>query len=363
MWFKRNNLGILFILGFLWLGGIAPLAFAEEWTTLPTGHFYIHHVKGNQKIAELLSRKVEDVYGEVVSDLGYAPKAKISVYLCPTETCFREKQPYPERVPPWAVGVAYPSLNRIVMKSPWGVKGQVVDPVQLFKHEFAHIALEQALEPVGGAPRWLSEGFAMYQAKEWGLPEEEVLQEVALLDSFLPLSQLTRSFPADAATARIAYAQSLSLITYLMNEYGKEAFHRLIKNLGEGISPETALRRATGVELEVLEQNWRQALREKHSWIPIIASTTVLWFLATLIFIGAYLSKRRRAQKLEEIWEEEDRRSVVRGPLPVVSDEEPQALDPKDREDLGPSLSAGTARQVASTNPWTADHGPRTTDP
>jgi hypothetical protein len=145
----------------------------------------------------------------------------------------------------------------------------------------------------------------MYQAKEWGLPEEMTLQEVALLDTFIPLSRLTHSFPTDTAAARIAYAQSLSLIVYMMDEYGKQAFHRLIKNLGEGIDPETALRRATGVDLGTLEQNWRLALREKHSWIPIITSTTVLWGLITAMFFGAYLYKKKRAKKLEETWEEE----------------------------------------------------------
>jgi hypothetical protein len=145
----------------------------------------------------------------------------------------------------------------------------------------------------------------MYQAREWGLPKEAMLREAALLDTFIPLTELTRSFPREATQARIAYAQSLSLITYIINTYGKEAFHRLIKNLGEGVSPETALRRATGVELIILERDWQRALREKHSWIPVITSLTALWGLITIIFLGAYLCKKWRVREIEKTWEEE----------------------------------------------------------
>ncbi|HWP49206.1 MAG TPA: peptidase MA family metallohydrolase [Candidatus Limnocylindrales bacterium] len=303
----NSRIEILLILFFL--GGIGTLpAFAEEWKTRSTRHFYLHYLGENQKLVEFLSLKVDKIYEEVTEDLGYRPKAKISVYLCPTETCFKEKQPYSQDVPHWAVGVAYPSLNRIVMRSSLVINGQVLDPLQLFKHEFAHIALEQALESIGGAPRWLSEGFAMYEAKEWGVPEEMTLQEVALLENFIPLSELTLSFPSDAAQARIAYAQSLSLVTYILNTYGKDALHRLIKNLGEGVSPETALRRATGVDLNTLEQDWQRNLREKHSWIPVVTSITVLWGLITLIFFGAYLFKKRKMREIEKTWEEEDRK-------------------------------------------------------
>lgn len=302
---RGNNLGkvllILFLLGYR---GVLP-ALAEEGKTLPTRHFYLHYLVENQKLAELLSLKVDKIYQEVTEDLGYKPKAKVSVYLCPTEVCFKEKQPYSQDVPHWAVGVAYPSLNRIVMRSSLVIQGQVLDPVQLFKHEFAHIALEQALESIGGAPRWLSEGFAMYEAKEWGVPEEMTLQEVALLENFIPLSELTLSFPSDVARARIAYAQSLSLVTFILNTYGKDALHRLIKNLGEGISPETALRRATGVDLSTLERDWQRNLKEKHSWIPVVTSITVLWGFITLIFLGAYLFKKRRIREIEKTWEEE----------------------------------------------------------
>lgn len=191
----------------------------------------------------------------------------------------------------------------------------------------------------------------MYQAKEWGLPEEMTLQETALLDTFIPLSWLTHSFPANADAARVAYAQSLSLVTYIINEHGKDAFHRLIKNLREGVGPETALRRATGVELDTLERNWQSALREKYSWISVIASTTVLWGVITAIFFGAYLYKKKRTKAIEAIWEEEDSLSFASRPWSVV----------ENRRDLQDKNLANPVNPVYSHS-QTTNNEQRTTD-
>ncbi len=61
-----------------------------------------------------------------------------------------------------------------------------------------------------------------------------------------------------------------------------------------------------GIRWEEIEERWRNYLKLRFSWVPIITSTTTLWFLVTIVFIFGYLRKRRANRlKLEE-WERED---------------------------------------------------------
>lgn len=61
-----------------------------------------------------------------------------------------------------------------------------------------------------------------------------------------------------------------------------------------------------GIRFEELEEKWRNYVKLRFSWIPILTSTTTLWFLVTIAFILAYVRKRRENRlKLAE-WEREE---------------------------------------------------------
>ena len=44
---------------------------------------------------------------------------------------------------------------------------------------------------------------------------------------------------------------------------------------------------------EEFEEKWRNYLKVRFSWLPIVTSTTTLWFLVTVTFILAYIKKKR----------------------------------------------------------------------
>lgn len=244
------------------------------------------------------------------------PERKILVYLCPTPECFSQQQPSHVKLPEWAVGVAYPGLSRIVMRSALTASERgVVQPVEILKHEFAHIALEQALAEQGGAPRWLSEGFSMYEANQWTLHGQRVLEEAVLRDTFLPLTLLTTTFPANEEHARIAYAQSLSLVTFMFQAYGKYDFQEFIEYLREGMDTDTALLYATGRSLNSVEQEWRESLGKRPFWLTYLTHNGFFWFLLSLTFLLAYLIKRWKMKQIQQQWEMEELFEDASGPL------------------------------------------------
>ncbi len=297
---------IFWLLFALFLGH-SSLAAASSWDTLLLEHFYIHYQAVDSRIADRLARHAGDVYQNITNSVGYTSSRKIVVYLCPTPECFQQKQPLGTSVPEWAVGVAYPSLNRIVMRSALTLAEQgPIKPVEIFKHEVAHIILEQSLADRGGAPRWLSEGFSMYHARQWTVYGQRTIEEVTLRENFLPLAMLTTTFPADEQTARIAYAQSFSVVAFLLDEYGESIFRKFIENLQQGMDTDTALAYSAGVNVKRLELEWQAALKKRYSWISYLTNIGLFWFILSVGFLMVYVIKRRKVKHIREQWEAEE---------------------------------------------------------
>ena len=286
---------------------ISCSALAESWESLSTEHFYIHYHAVDRRIAQRIHRQSDTIYQKIAEDVTYAPKRKIAVYLCPDFECFQQQQPPSHKAPQWAVGLAYPHLNRIVMRSALKpAEGGRIKPIEIFRHEFAHIVLEQALAERGGAPRWLSEGFSMYHAKQWTVHGQRTIAEVTLRKRFIPLRFLTAGFPVDERAARIAYAQSFSLVAFLLHHEDRELFPKFIAALKRGEDTDTALRASFSMSLEELEQRWQASLEKRYSWVGYLSNSGLFWFVMSLIFLLAYVLKRRRVKHIHQRWEEEE---------------------------------------------------------
>lgn len=296
----------------LTIGNVSDSLAASSWQTLSLPRFYLHYQPSDARIAQAIAAQADEMYQTITTDVGYLPKQKITVYLCPTPECFQQQQPSSVKLPDWAVGAAYPGFSRILIRSALTrqEKGQI-KPLDIFKHELAHIVLEQALTDNGGAPRWLSEGFSMYHARQWTMSGQRTIEEVTLKNAFIPLSILTISFPVDENAARIAYAQSFSLVAFLLNDerYGKRVFHTFIANLKQGIDANSALLSAAGVSLERLEAEWRASLQYRYSWFNYLANRGLFWFLLSLSFFAIYLIKRRKVKQIQAQWEIEEKRN------------------------------------------------------
>ncbi len=83
----------------------------------------------------------------------------------------------------------------------------------------------------------------------------------------------------------------------MLGEYGQGPFGRLIGLLGQGWSFTSALEEAYDSSLAEIEDKWRQDLKLRYTWIPLITGAATFWFLASLLFILAYLKKRRRKRE------------------------------------------------------------------
>jgi len=303
---------ILFCIILAFMCALAPcLSVASDARTIETSHFVFYFHEKEHGLAASLAAQAERIRGEIVEDLGLDFDEVTTVYLAHSLKEYAEIQPR-GWVPTWSAAVAYPSLNLIIMKSPRVMKGGHMDLDKVFKHELTHIAVGRAFRGREEVPRWLDEGLAMYESREWSFSRVSSMTKAVLTDSLIPLSEITSSFPREVARAELAYSQSFYLISFLVSKFGKEDFHRFIREYTRGGDLKGILLKVYGIGWDDFEEEWKGYLRLRFSWIPILTSTTTLWFLITLVFILGYARKKRAQRMLYEQWEQEDNDLLAR---------------------------------------------------
>jgi hypothetical protein len=279
MAFKKTAfLTLLFVLFLL-----SPVQALHKSETL---FFNFYYEKKSLPISSLI-KNADPAAFKVKELTGFAPREKIDVFIAADKKEFKQFQPENSKVPDWAVGVAFPSQNRMIL-----LKKKNTGLAPVFRHELNHILLGQTFRGKEKVPRWLDEGLAMIVAGEWNLSNMATMTGAVLSGSVIPMEDLTTHFPYEESRARIAYAQSFYFISFLKGKFGDDS------NL--------AIRKTYYLDWWEVKDLWRQYLRLRFNWIPLITSTGFLWFVASIIFVIGYFHKKRKGRlKLKE-WEEEE---------------------------------------------------------
>jgi tetratricopeptide (TPR) repeat protein len=133
--------------------------------------------------------------------------------------------------------------------------------VSVLRHELAHSFV--ASRTGGNCPTWLHEGIAQWL--EGGDPsrEDSGLRSAARASRLIPLISLEGPFQdLSEADATLAYAQSLSVVAYLLRTRGEDGIRRLLAALGDRIPSEEALPVAVGLSYAELQQAWQAELHK-----------------------------------------------------------------------------------------------------
>jgi len=131
------------------------------------------------------------------------------------------------------------------------------------------------------------------------------MTRAVLTNSMIPLSDLTHTFPDNPRDLQLAYAQSFYLVSFLITRFGRQSFHTFIRLYSQEKNLEKTLYQVYSLNLEELEKEWVKFLKMRFSWVPLITSSTTLWFIITVIFVYGYINKKRKMKLTLQQWEEE----------------------------------------------------------
>jgi len=295
-----NVLSVLFFL-------IIPhTVIAAQWKKIVLPHFEILYVSRDEHYAEILNGVLEGIRDRIVSDMGEVEHDRVKVYIVPTHALMAVIKPPGGNVPPWAAAVAYWERNLILIRSPRLLGGKRKDIVKTAAHEMSHVLLGRAVGRGFLLPRWLNEGFAMYEAGEWNIWDTTSMMWASATNSFYSFEELSGGFPAGEHNARVAYLQSISVISYLLDKHGRETFISFIRGLRKYKNLNYSLKMNYGFTMKQLEKRWLKKARITYAWIPIGTSVSTLWFVLTWLLVAGYMRKRMTTKRKLRQWEEEE---------------------------------------------------------
>lgn len=128
--------------------------------------------------------------------------------------------------------------------------GQGLDR-RIIVHESAHMLMREAVgEKALDIPSWLDEGFASYVE-----PNARVRDSRELRDSALPLRGMN-NVSGTPRTIGLFYQKSLSVFAFLIEEYGRDNFRRLVDVLADGETVDGALLEVYGFDVDGLDDRW-----------------------------------------------------------------------------------------------------------
>jgi hypothetical protein len=213
----------------------------------------------------------------------------------------------------WTGGQAFPDYGAIMI----GIEVDNLDwGERTVAHELGHLVVGQLVYgPFGWLPTWLSEGIAMNAEGELTENFQDSLDSAVSNDVLFSVRSIASAFPADSDEAILCYAESHSIVKFLIDNYGSEKFLDLLNLFKQGATDDEALSQVYGFDTDGLNGNWRTSFglgpqptvtlapmstpspvgNEFKLSAPYIALITIVVVLSALtVFLGFTLIRRWR---------------------------------------------------------------------
>ncbi|MCC7117508.1 MAG: hypothetical protein IT310_03195 [Anaerolineales bacterium] len=233
----------------IWLDSV------HDWKQVSNADVRIHYYEKDKSFADtMLAAAVEGLRRDK-EQAGMIPSGVIDIYVYPNYQDLQDAILYE---PSWTGGQAFSEFNIIIMglsgsDSNWD-KNTVI-------HELTHVLVgRNAFSCIGSRPQWLEEGLAMYSEGALDAGMQNMLDQAIQAKSLITLRSLNSSFSELSDKANLSYAQSYSVVTFLIKEYGQEKMSALLKALSDAKSIDEALREVYGFDTDGLDSAWRESV-------------------------------------------------------------------------------------------------------
>jgi hypothetical protein len=262
---------------------------------LDRGRFTVLHYASDGTLAEAMIRSAVER-----DSFPWLPRTSshIVIMIAPDADVFREWAG--RSAFPWTAALTFVAQHRIVVQG-HRAAGEVGDPLQVLRHELAHVALHDYLGDL--PPRWFDEGYASLAAGE-ERTEGFLATNSALVFRGMPsLAALDTMLASPRGTdARAGYALALRAVGDLAGidrERGLGPFLAAWKARG---SFDLATRSAFATTAEHFEADWQRRTRWQFAFLSIAADSAITTAVLLSVMVPLYRSRRRKQrERLEEM--------------------------------------------------------------
>lgn len=228
----------------------------RTWRTLSANPVTLYYYAGNpsfaQEALDTLSRSIT----RFDETFGVTTDQPIRVVMYGSEHDFSNVLPL--NSDEWIGGFADPELHLIVVGI---LPGDTTEVNRMLSHEVVHIVMDQATaNPFNEPPTWLNEGLASYYQEVQDDRFGPLLSRAIRAGKLDSVRSLNSGFPSDPDAALLSYAESESIVRFIVEELGAQKMAALINVFQQGISYDDAVQQSLGMSFDELDAAWKEWL-------------------------------------------------------------------------------------------------------
>ena len=252
-----------------------PIQFDDDrysWQSLTEGMVTVFWYEGKQAFAQELMSAAQQALARLSQDTGAQLKKPVRLYIYASTWDLQGAMIFPQE---WTGGAAYAGYDTIAIgistsSLNWGKR--------VIAHELSHIVTHQmTYNPYNGLPTWLDEGLAMYAEGALEASFASSLGRAITTDSLISVRSLASPFSAISGLAIQSYAESFSIVEFLISQYGQDKMLTLLNTFQEGSGWDSALVKVYGFDMDGLEARWRTSIG-----VPTGVTLSLFWVLVGL---------------------------------------------------------------------------------
>ncbi|MDP2919064.1 MAG: peptidase MA family metallohydrolase [Dehalococcoidia bacterium] len=266
-----------------------------KWQKLTQGLITVFWYEGGDTFAREIMTAAQDAASRLQQDTGAFLKEPVRLYIYASSQDLLGSMIFPQE---WTGGVAFTRYGAISigissLNLTWGKRA--------IAHELTHLVTNQmTLNPYNELPVWLEEGIAMVNEGPLQSAFNQVLAQAISNNKLISLQTLASPFSSFAEQSYLSYAESYSVVDYLIRTYGKDKMFALLETFRQGSTYDGALNKVYGFDTQTLNSRWKQSVgvvsrtsRKLRLPLTLVGASFTLPFFTVTAFV-----LRRRVRRV-----------------------------------------------------------------
>lgn len=230
-----------------------------SWQKLTQGKVNLFWYQGNNSFAQALMSTAQQSLTQLATNTGASPDTGINIYIYASSADLQGAMIFPNE---WTGGVAFTQYNDIAIgigpnDLSWG-EGAMA-------HELTHIVVHQVtFNPYNDLPVWLNEGLAMYSEGPLTSQFTVPLKSAVSQNTLISVRSIASPFSANSDKANLSYAESYSLVDYLVKQFGSGKMLNLLDTFKLGSTYDGALQQVYGFDMDGLNSQWKTWVKTQY---------------------------------------------------------------------------------------------------
>lgn len=267
---------IFFVVFLIFVFCVDGFSFGKNKVTYQTSDWYIYGLgnykmfidKSQTNVSKLLIRALkdsdEDLRGLTLRDLNEI----FPVILFPNQIDFQANNISDEFIDEGTGGFTEGLKNRVVLpvSGNWGFFRRVLKHEMVHVYQFDTLKSPQARKILGNfdisIPLWFIEGMAEYYSAEWDFSTEEIIRDITINNSIVPISRLSDLNKLYPKEYYLIYKQGQAFLKYVGDKFGKPTIYKIFKSYLTG--SKDPFKSEVGAELNDLEKSFVYDTRKKY---------------------------------------------------------------------------------------------------